>query len=91
MAYGAVFVTAKDAITGGEMLNITDNETGLFYDGTISGLKEKIKFICENPIEVERIGKNAFSHYRNNRTPKIMADGIINAIEYALGGVKEKS
>lgn len=84
MAYGTVFITARDAITGGEMLNIKDNETGIFFDGSLQDLKEKIKFVCANTHEIERIGNNAFEHYRKNRTPEKMAQGIINAVEYTL-------
>lgn len=84
MAYGCVFITSFDAITGGERLNIIDGVNGLFYDGTLNGLKERILFVHQNTELISQIGNNAFEYYRKNRTPQIMARGIVEAIEYTL-------
>lgn len=84
MAYGCVFITRKDAITGGEVFNIEDNETGVFYDGTKEGLKEKILFACTDTEKMKTISKKAFKHYRENRTPEQMANAIINAVEFSF-------
>lgn len=84
MAYGCVFITKKDAITGGEVFNITDGETGLFYDGTKEDLKKKIRFACTNKEKMETMSNNAFKHYREHRTPQQMANAIIDALEFSF-------
>lgn len=84
MAYGCVFITKKDAITGGELFNIIHGETGIIYDGTKEDLKKKILEACTNREKMEKMGKNAFKHYREKRTPRQMADAIIDAVEFSF-------
>ena len=84
MAYGCIFITKKDAITGGEIFNIEHLETGIFYDGTKEDLKEKMLFACTDKEKMETMSKNAFKHYRTHRTPQQMADAIINAVEFSF-------
>jgi len=84
MAYGCVFITKEEAITGGEVFNITHEETGLFYDGTNEDLKKKIVFACTDKKKMGKISKNAFIHYREHRTPQQMANAIIDAVEFSF-------
>jgi glycosyltransferase involved in cell wall biosynthesis len=84
MAYGCTFITKKDAITGGEVFNITDGETGMFYDGTKEDLKKTMLFACTDKEKMDAMSKNAFKHYREHRTPQQMANAIIDAVEFSL-------
>ncbi len=84
MAYGVTFITKRDAITGGEIFNIIDKKTGLFYDGSLSDLKKKILLVLKEKKMLLEIGNNARKHYLDNRTPEIMVQGIVDAIEFSL-------
>ena len=84
MGYATIFVTEKNAITGGEVLNITNMENGIIYEGGVTELAKQMSWIIANKEEVIRMGKNAREHYKNNRTPEQMADSIMGAVEYAL-------
>lgn len=84
MGYATIFVTEKNAITGGEVLNITNGKNGIIYEGGVDALTRQMQWIIDNKEEVIRMGKNAQEHYRNNRTPEQMADSIMGAVEYAL-------
>jgi glycosyltransferase involved in cell wall biosynthesis len=84
MGYSTIFVTEKNAITGGEVLNITHMENGIIYEGGVEALEKQMSWIIENKEEVIRMGKNAREHYKNNRTPEQMANSIMGAVEYAL-------
>jgi len=84
MAYGCIFITNKEAITGGEIFNIKNMENGILYEGGIEELKSKILLIHNDSTVVNLLSKNAFNHYRNHRSPQMMANEISNAIEYSL-------
>lgn len=84
MGYGTPFITRDNAITGGEIFNITDNVTGrLLTDDT--QFVDVISDIAIHPAKYEQMGKNARKHYEQNRTPQIMANGVIEAIRYVVG------
>lgn len=82
MGYGVPFITSKDAITGGEAFNI-DGKNGLRLD-TLEHLSDIILDISDNPSKYENMGLLAYEHYWNNRTPQLMADGLMEAINYVL-------
>lgn len=84
MGYGVPFVTIKDAITGGELLNVHNGIDGVILDDA-SLLTPIIKDISENPQKYIEMGKAAQIFYNENRTPRHMADGLWNAIEYVRG------
>lgn len=84
MGYATIFVTEKNAITGGEVLNITNGKNGIIYEGGVEELQQQMQWIIENKEQVIGMGKNAQEHYRNNRTPEQMAGSIMGAVEYAL-------
>lgn len=82
MGYGVPFITSYDAITGGEAFNIKDGENGLRM-ADITELKEVILDIHHNRGKYLKMGEKAYEYYWKNRTPDVMANGIIAAINYA--------
>ena len=83
MGYGVPFVTTKNAITGGEMLNIHNGVDGVILSN-INELTDVIRDISLNPFKYEQMGIAARKYYNNNRTPQHMADGLWKAICYVL-------
>lgn len=79
--YGTTFVTVKDAITGGEILNIENEDTGILLDN-IHQLKDTLLDIAGNKEKYLTIGKAARKHYIEYRKPSDMAQGFIDAIDY---------
>lgn len=82
MGYGVPFVTCNDAITGGEIFNIKNNENGLLIN-KVSQIKAVILDIYQNKEKYLSMGEKAYDYYWNNRTPMVMASGIISAIYHA--------
>ena len=82
MDYGVPYITSANARTGGEAFNITHGENGLRLDD-VSKLKDVIMDICDHPEKYIGMGRKAYDYYWNNRTPQMMADGMIAAIKYA--------
>ena len=81
MGYGVPFVTSENAITGGEAFNIIDGENGIRMKD-VSQLKDILLDINNHKDKYFMMGRNAYEYYWSNRTPQIMADGIISAINY---------
>ena len=84
MSFGVCFVTSYEAITGGELLNIENKETGILYS-SYDELFEILKCVGKSPELFLNIGQNAKIYYDNNRRPDQMASGISDAINYSLG------
>jgi glycosyltransferase involved in cell wall biosynthesis len=84
MGYATAFVTEKDAVTGGEIFNIKNMENGIIYEGGADVLKEKLVWIINNKQKTIEMGKKAKGFYDNCRTPGMMAQGLIDAVNYAL-------
>lgn len=85
MGYGVPYITDINAITGGEAFNIEDGKTGLRVEGLNPvSLKEIILDISFNNQKYIAMGLNAYEHYWSCRKPEDMAQGVIDAIEYAL-------
>jgi len=84
MGYAVPFVTHKDAITGGERLNIINNENGLLLNN-MDQLTNVILDISVNPKAFIQMGINAQNHYLRCRKPMDMANGLWKAIQYVLG------
>ena len=89
MGYGVPFVTTLNAITGGELLNIHNGIDGIVLENE-SELIETIKDISDNPSKYIAMGKAAKKFYDENRTPKHIADGLWDAIQYAIRTKKSK-
>lgn len=83
MGYGVPFVTTKNAITGGELLNIHNGIDGAVLDNE-DQLTAAIKDISENPHKYIQMGEESRRYYDNSRTPMHMADGLWDAINYAI-------
>jgi glycosyltransferase involved in cell wall biosynthesis len=83
MGYGVPFITRNDAITGGEVFNISNGYNGLIY-GTEKELTDIIIDINENPDKYVDMGINARSYYLQSRTIDHMVDGFQSAIDYVM-------
>lgn len=83
MGYGVPFVSTKNAITGGELLNVHNGVDGVVMDSE-KDLQSVVKDIAENPEKYITMGKKAKNFYDNNRTPMHMAQGFLDAIQYVM-------
>jgi len=81
--YGVPFITHKNAITGGERLNIVDGENGVLFKKD-EDLIEILVDIAEDREKYLRMGQNAKRFYDTERTPQDMANGFIDAVNYTL-------
>ena len=79
--YGVPFVTHKDAITGGERLNIKNKENGLLID-SFDEIAEVIADCAKNKDSYIEMGNNAKRFYDENRTVKHMVNGFLEAITF---------
>ena len=82
MSFGVPFITTKDAITGGEIFNIMDNNGVVMND--ISEMDQILLSIYECPEIYLEMGRHANEYYLSNCTPSIMVNGVTQAIEYVL-------
>lgn len=83
MGYGVPFVTRRNAITGGEILNIQDGINGILYDK----YEDLVRIIEETSIDKDKyikLGQNAHDFYQKKATPEIMANGVISALDYCF-------
>lgn len=87
MGYGVPFITSKNAITGGEIYHITSGINGIMYDDD-SDLIEIMVDAINNPQKYINMGVNAMQYYSNHATIAHMAQGAIDAFEFALYGKK---
>ena len=81
MGYGVPFVSSKNAITGGELLNVHNGIDGVVMESE-NDLIEVVRDIANNPDKYIAMGKLAKEFYDSNRTPKHMAQGFWDAIQY---------
>ena len=81
MGYGVPFVSSKNAITGGELFNVHNGIDGVVMESE-DELAAVVKDISENPDKYITMGKKAKEFYDNYRTPKHMAQGLWDAIQY---------
>jgi glycosyltransferase involved in cell wall biosynthesis len=79
-AFGVPVITARHEPHGPEIRNIIDEQTGLFYDGSLSGLAATINRCIQNPELCRRLGKNAYDHYCNHRRMEQMVDGFSSCL-----------
>ena len=81
MGYGVPFITKKDAITGGEILNIENNKTGRLYqhrDELVKILQE----VAEFPQKYIEMGILAMEYYKQNASISQMVQGFYDAISF---------
>lgn len=89
MGYGVPFVTTKNAITGGEIFNISNGENGLTLDDP-SEIANVILDIAKTPSKYIKLGIAAKEHYDSCRKPEDMAMGLSQAIDYAFNKRKRR-
>lgn len=83
MGYGVPFVSSKNAITGGELLNVHSGIDGVVMESEAE-LTEVVRDIATNPDKYVAMGKKAREFYDNYRTPQHMAQGFWDAIQYVM-------
>ncbi len=83
MGYGVPYVTQKNAITGGEILNIENGINGIIYDD-VSELSQILQDASNNRDKYISMGNEAYHYYHTQATPQIMANGVINAVNYVI-------
>lgn len=83
MGYGVPFVTNINAITGGEKYHIIHGDNGLFYKEEC-GLVDIIVDASKDRDKYVKMGERAKCYYENFATPKHMAQGVIDAINFVL-------
>ena len=83
MAFGVPFVTIENAITGGEIFNITDGETGVILKDE-TALKELILHSADNIDTYNAMGEKARAFYFANRTMAHSVRAFDEAIQYVL-------
>lgn len=80
MSVGVPFVTTKNAITGGEILNISDTVNGIILDSE-KDMNNVLVDAMENFEKYNEMSLRAYEYYISFRTPKVMAKGIIDCIK----------
>jgi glycosyltransferase involved in cell wall biosynthesis len=83
MGYGTPFITKRNAITGGEIFNISNGVDGVLYDED-DELKDIILDILRDNAKYVKLGNSARLHYKRNRMPGQMVQSIVSAINYVL-------
>ena len=71
---------------------VEDGKNGLIYpSGDVSSLREKIRFLLEQPGEQTRLGRAAYETIRDGWTPEIAADRLLELSQILLSGNKNGS
>uniref|UniRef100_UPI00321722A8 glycosyltransferase n=1 Tax=uncultured Draconibacterium sp. TaxID=1573823 RepID=UPI00321722A8 len=79
-AYGVPFITSRDAITGGEIFNIHEKQTGYFMKNQ-DELSKLLIHLSNNPSVQLKLRHNCIHYYQTNRRISDMAKGFISAFE----------
>lgn len=83
MAYGVPYITHKNAITGGERLNIKNNTNGILFNN-FEEIEHIIDDVILNPSRYLKMGENAKQYYNEFASPKAMVQGFMDAIHYVM-------
>ena len=83
MGYGVPFISTKNAITGGELFNVHNGIDGVVMESE-DELSAVVRDIAEHPQKYVTMGEKAKEFYDENRTPKHMAQGFWDAIQYVI-------
>lgn len=83
MGYGVPFISTKNAITGGELFNVHNGVDGVVMESE-GELSSVVRDIAEKPDKYIAMGEKAKEFYDKNRTPKHMAQGFWEAIQYVI-------
>ena len=73
----------------GNMKNIIkDNKTGVFFEaGNPTDLREKAKYLFENPIKTYLMGKNAYSEYKMHYTAQKNYEMLMSIYEKSINNI----
>ena len=83
MAFGVPFVTIENAITGGEIFNIKNGETGVILKDE-TALKELILTCAKHIDDYNAMGEKARAFYFSSRTMAHSVRAFDEAIQYVL-------
>lgn len=83
MSCGTPFVTKYDSITGGERLNIKNSVNGFLFKDEKELLKI-MQWSTGYSTEFLSLCQAAYDYYWDYRTPDLMVNGFIDAINYTL-------
>lgn len=79
LAFGVPFITLKNAISGGEINNIIDRNTG-FLCNNLSEVKDRMKYLHSNPKIGIVMGENSYDYYTLNASIELMVENFDKAI-----------
>lgn len=85
MGYGVPFAAHVNSITGGEIFNIDNGETGIVFEN-YDDLKDVIIDVYENPRKYLIMGNKAYEYYYSCRTMDDYIREFSNALDYVIGG-----
>lgn len=80
-SFGVPFITRKDAVSGGEHLNIKDFENGFLVED-VNDFVKKLSWIDQHLEGAKKLGEGAFSYYSNEANMDLMVRSFENAIRY---------
>lgn len=86
-AYGVPVVTARGCRHGPEVENVRNGVNGVLYEGGTAALADLLKRLANNREMSFDLGRNAFAHYRNERTMSRMVERMSSAILFVAGGL----
>lgn len=81
--HGVSFITKRDAISGGEIENIMQSETGILCDSTQESLMGAFVKVCNDLHYADRLGNGALQYYQARSTVHHMVAGFAGAVENA--------
>lgn len=79
-SYGVPFITAYNAITGGEISSIINKNTGFFYDNTVRGLCGVLDKIILKEVDIIEMSLKCNVFYKNFRSVDIWKNGFLKNI-----------
>lgn len=83
MAYGVPFVTKRNAVSGGEISNITSWVNGVLCDDNPVALEAVMRTLINEPGTARRLGRAAFDYYSSSATIEGMVDSFARAVDFA--------
>lgn len=81
LGYGCPFITRKNAISGGEIVNVKDGETGILYNST-KDLINIFEDVYLHPVKYIEMGVKAKKYYEDYASPRVMVQGFLDAFKY---------
>lgn len=82
-SFGLPFITYENAISGGEHLNIIDDENGYLINSK-EELIESMRNLDGNPHLAKKLGHNAFNYYHSKRKMQDMVNVFDDAFKFVI-------